>query len=131
MAKQQINSAQIKNVPVRRNNSGSNITEVATVQTGWQSATLGSNSSAVGFTVTFPTAFATTPIVTASFAGDQASGTVALGNAGSNINGTVFTRVTNISTTGCLISIWAWNPSNTAVWSTGNITYVTWQAIGA
>lgn len=131
MAKQQSNSTQIKNVPVKRSNNGTVVNEVSNIQSGWAAITLGSASSALGFTITFPTAFATTPIVTVSFAGDQASGAVNIATAGSNVNGTVFVRVTNVTTTQCLVTLWPWNVANNASWATGNTVYVYWQATGA
>jgi hypothetical protein len=114
-----------------RDNNGSNITEPnALNQTGWGAYTWTTTGSSASITVTFPQAFTNPPIVTAVFGGDQASGTVAYGSGGASVNGTVFVRASGITSTGCTITFWGWGSAGSANWTSGNIVYIQWIAIG-
>ncbi len=114
------------NYPTNRSNNGTNTTETtAKLQTGWVGAVIGTASATASVAVTFPVAFTNPPIVVAIFGGDQASGTIALGNGGNSQQGDVSSKAVSITTTGCVL--YAYAPSN---WVTGNIVYWQWIAIG-
>lgn len=131
MVKQQTNSQQIKNLPNKRSNNGTAVTESATMQSGWAAYTFTASGSSFSINVTFPTAFTNPPVVTAVYGGDQASGSPSLGGGAGSVNGTVFIRCASITTTGCMLTVWPWNSTNNATWATGNIVYLQWIAVGA
>jgi hypothetical protein len=118
----------LTNVPAstHRSNNGATVNETAAkIQTGWGAVTVGSTVNQVSTSITFPVAFTNIPMITVSCGGDQASGTVALGNGGNIIQGLVAAKHVIDTTTGTLIYL-----SAIGNWTAGNIVYFTWIAIG-
>jgi hypothetical protein len=121
-----VTGSKIASYSTNRSNNGTTTNEIAAkVQTGWASSTAGGSVASLTATVTFPTAFTNAPIVFASFGGDQVSGSVSYGSGGNNVVGSVASKVYSVTTTGCIL--YAAGVSN---WSTGNVLYWQWIAIG-
>lgn len=110
----------------RKNNASSTVESTALLQSGWVGGAVGSASQSKTFTVTFPTPFTGKPIVVAISGGDQASGSVAYGSGGDIIQGSIMAKVVDITNTGFVIRLKA-----EAAWSSANIVYAQWIAIGA
>lgn len=116
----------VSSLSIKRQNDTTNTTVTGTrIETGWGAITVGVANLSFTDAVTFGTAFATPPIVTCTFGGDQISGTVAYGNGGNNVQGIAGAKVFGVTTTG--FSAYVWAMSN---WSVGNILYYQWTAIG-
>lgn len=79
-------------------------------------------------TVTFRTAFTTTPIVMISYGGDQTGGTIALGNGGNVEKGPVAIKAYGESTTGFTAHA---HTSDGTSWSATANVYYKWTATGA
>jgi hypothetical protein len=110
---------------VSRNNNGSTTTEAtAKIQTGWIAFQPGANSAA-NTVITFPVAFTSIPIVTATFGGDTAGVTSTLGVGGANVNNG-WAEAFAETTTGFTIRI----KSDGAAWTATSTVYVKWVAIG-
>jgi hypothetical protein len=111
----------------RQNDTTNSIVTGARVETGWgvfaQAAISKKTES-----VTFGAAFATAPIVTVTYAGDQTGGTVAYGNGGDTVKGPVSIKVTAVSTTA--FTLYA-QPSDASSWGATDNVYYTWTAIGS
>lgn len=122
-----VKGANIVSYLIKRSNNGTNITEsAALIQTGWGAVVLGGTQSVVTANITFPVPFTNTPIINVTPAGDQASGAVALGNGGNNVQGYIGAKHHTDTPTGTVAYLWA----PTGSWAAGNIVYYTWTAIG-
>jgi hypothetical protein len=126
LAANAVTGAKIASYSTNRDNNGTNTTEsVAKLQTGWAAATAGGTVSSLTATVTFPVAFSSAPIVVCVFGGDQIGGSIVYGSGGNNRVGTVSAKAYGVTTTGC--TLYAAGGSS---WSSGDILYWQWIAIG-
>lgn len=115
-------------IDVRRQNNTTNSTvSGARIETGWGVFAQGAASNK-SETVTFGTAFSTTPIVVVSYGGDQTGGTVALGNGGNTEKGPVAIKAYNESTSGFTAHA---HTSDGTSWSGTANVYYKWTAIGS
>ena len=97
------------------------------IEYGWGAMTFGSAGSVNSEGVSFRQAFNSAPVVLIIAGGDQVSGAIALGNGGNTVHGAVGAKVYGVTTTGFNAYIYQAAGSN---WSTGNIVYYHWIAIG-
>lgn len=96
-------------------------------QSGWGAMTFGSTISFISETVNLPVRYSAIPIINISAAGDQTSGTVALGNGGNTIHGGVGAKHHTDTVSSFVAFIYQAHESN---WTSGNIVYYTWTARG-
>lgn len=118
----------VANLSVKRQNNttDSTITGVH-IETGWGVFAQGAAGNK-SETVTFNTAFTTTPIVTISYGGDQTGGTIALGNGGNVEKGPVAIKAYGESTSGFTAHA---HTSDGTSWSATANVYYKWTAIGS
>lgn len=127
IASSAVTGSKIASYATKRSNNGTVVSETAALlQTGWAAFTFSGSVSNANVSVTFPTAFASAPIVVAVFGGDQSSGSVAYGSGGSTIQGDVSAKAVSITTTGCTLYCYG----VTGGWTSGETVYWQWIAIG-
>lgn len=92
---------------------------------GWV-ATTGSGTGASQATVPLPITYAAIPIILVSAAGDQVSGSAALGNGGNSVHGLVTAKHFQDTVSNFIGYTW----TNAGSWSAGNLQYITWHGRG-
>lgn len=111
---------------INRSNNGSNTTETAArIETGWIALTATAASTVQG-TITFPVAFTSVPIVTATYGGDTAGASSTLGSGAINVK-QAYADAVALTTSGFTALAATRDATN---WTAGNTIYIQWIAIG-
>jgi hypothetical protein len=111
----------------RQDNTTNSTVPNTRTETGWGVFAQGAAANK-SETVTFRTAFTSTPIVMISYGGDHTGGTIALGNGGNVEKGPVCIKAYAESTTGFTAHA---HTSDGTSWSATANVYYKWTAIGA
>jgi hypothetical protein len=127
LASNAVTGAKITSYSDSRSNNGTTTNETASkIQTGWEGGTLTGTSSKFSFSVTFPSAFTSPPIVVATGGGDQSSGSIVYGSGGDIVQAQDMAKAVSITTTGFTLILY----SGSSSWVLGNVVYAQWIAIG-
>lgn len=121
------NIGRLRRVTVLRQNDTTNAYQESIILTGWGAITYSGATPIANETVTFGLQFASIPIVLITHGGDQASGTVALGNGGNLVHGTTGAKATAVTLAQFVAYVFQTAGSN---YANGNIGYYHWAAFG-
>lgn len=131
LASTAVTGSKIVNYRTRRQNDTTNADETtALVQTGWGRMTAGGGSAYAIETVTFPTAFASAPIVIVTAGGDRtaAQGAGNYGQGGNNVHGQIFGSALEPTATNFKAKVGT--SAGAGTYSAGDTIYYQWIAIG-
>lgn len=118
--------AQSSSVTIRRSDNGTNTTlSGAKIQVGWLRIQAAAQSTVIG-NITFPEAYASAPIVVATYGGDVGTNNAAYGQGGMNLK-QAYVDAVNVTSTG-FVAVAATRDSTN--WPTTGTVFVQWIAIG-